>query len=101
LDKSDCIAYARLAERLFEYPALYVEYSGQYGDPEKVAAMKKELMHTHLFYGGGISNEEQTKTMAKIADTVVVGNLLYRHVAQAVKTAGWVKEAKATQGKKG
>lgn len=101
LEKSDCIAYARLIEHLFEFPVLYVEYSGRFGDPEKVAAMKKELTHTRLFYGGGISNEEQTKTMAKIADTVVVGNLVYRHVAQAVKTVGWVKEAKASLGKKG
>jgi len=101
LDKSDCIAYARLAEHLFEYPVLYVEYSGKFGDVEKVKAMKKELKNTHLFYGGGIANEEQAKTMAKVADTVVVGNLVYRHASQAVKTVGWVKEAKAGLVRKG
>lgn len=101
LDQSDCIAYARLVEHLFEFPVLYVEYSGRFGDPEKVAAIKRELTRTHLFYGGGIQNEQQAKMMAQIADTVVVGNLVYEQVAQAVQTVKWVKEAKASMEKKG
>ncbi|MDN4594648.1 heptaprenylglyceryl phosphate synthase [Polycladomyces subterraneus] len=92
LDKDDVTAYARMAEYLFGLPVFYVEYSGTFGEPDIVRAARKGLAGTRLFYGGGIQSEESARTMAKIADTVVVGNLVYYNVDAAVQTVKWVKE---------
>lgn len=94
LEPADLTAYARMAEHLYHLPIFYVEYSGKFGDVEMVKAAKKGLKKTRLFYGGGISSEEQAKMMAEWADTIVVGNLIYTHVERAVKTVKWVKETK-------
>ena len=40
---------------------LYVEYSGTFGEEKKVRAIRRKLKQTRLFYGGGITNEEQAK----------------------------------------
>src|SRR5690606_32713922 len=77
LSKDDVIAYARLAENYFKLPIFYVEYSGTYGDVEIVSAVKDVLSETKLFYGGGITNIKQAEEMAKIADTVIIGNIIY------------------------
>ncbi|MCS1351996.1 heptaprenylglyceryl phosphate synthase [Mechercharimyces sp. CAU 1602] len=92
VDDPSMIAYGRMTEKLFHLPICYVEYSGMYGDVSKVEAAKVGLEKTRLFYGGGISNEEQARTMAQHADTVVVGNLVYRNIEQAVETVKWVKK---------
>lgn len=94
LDKTDLIAYLRLADRLFRFPIFYVEYSGVYGDVEKVKAIAKEISSARLFYGGGLVHAEQVKEMARWADTIVVGNLIYTNVERAVQTVAWVKETK-------
>ncbi|SEM91168.1 heptaprenylglyceryl phosphate synthase [Lihuaxuella thermophila] len=94
LEEADVTAYAHLAEHLYRFPVLYVEYSGRFGDVELVKAAGKVLKQTRLFYGGGISSEEQAKTMAEWADTVVVGNLIYTNVEMAIDTVKWVKETK-------
>ncbi|SOB98959.1 putative glycerol-1-phosphate prenyltransferase [Ureibacillus xyleni] len=91
LSKEDVIAYARLAENYFKLPIFYVEYSGAYGDVEIVSAVKEVLSETKLFYGGGITNVEQAEEMAKIADTVIVGNIIYDDIKQALKTVEAVK----------
>ncbi|WP_016838755.1 heptaprenylglyceryl phosphate synthase [Ureibacillus thermosphaericus] len=91
LTKEDVIAYARLAENYFKLPIFYVEYSGTYGDVEIVAGVKEVLSETRLFYGGGIRNAEQAKKMAKFADTVIVGNVIYEDLKEALKTVVAVK----------
>lgn len=91
LDLDDVIAYARLAENYFKLPIFYLEYSGTYGDTNIVQAVKEVLTETKLFYGGGISNSEQAKEMAQIADTVVVGNIIYEDLKKALKTVEAVK----------
>lgn len=92
LDEEEAVSYACLVEHLFKWPVLYLEYSGKYGDEKTVRAMRRQLKKTRLFYGGGITNSKQAKNMAKWADTVVVGNLVYTNVEKAVQTVSWVKE---------
>lgn len=91
LTKDDVIAYARLAENYFKLPIFYLEYSGAYGDEEIVASVKEVLNETRLFYGGGITGPEQAAEMARLADTVVVGNIIYDDLKQALKTVEAVK----------
>lgn len=90
-DEDDVQAYARMAEHLFSLPIFYLEYSGQYGDPQIVRSAKELLSNTRLFYGGGIRTVEQAKEMAAIADTVVVGNIVYDDLKAALKTVAAVK----------
>lgn len=90
-DEEDVQAYARMAEHLFSLPVLYLEYSGQYGDPQIVRAAKELLENTRLFYGGGIRTAEQAREMAAIADTVVVGNVVYDDLKNALATVEAVK----------
>lgn len=89
----EAAAYAETAERIFGMKALYVEYSGQYGDPEWVRAIRSVTRQAHLFYGGGITSAERAAEMASIADTIVVGNALYEQGVEIVRaTVTAVKE---------
>lgn len=90
-DEEDVIAYARMTENLFKLPIFYMEYSGTYGDPEIVRAAANVLENTKLFYGGGITNAQDAKTMAEIAHTVIVGNVIYDDFKAALSTVDAVK----------
>lgn len=91
LSEEDVIAYARLAEKMFNLPIFYLEYSGDYGDVEMVQAAKGTLETTQLFYGGGITSAERAAEMAQFADTIVVGNIIYDNLSEALKTVKAVK----------
>lgn len=86
LSVDEVIAHARLAEHFFKLPIFYVEYSGVYGNPEMVKAAKNALSNTRLFYGGGITTAHQATEMARIADTIVVGNHIYDNLTEALQT---------------
>ncbi|MGD7046175.1 heptaprenylglyceryl phosphate synthase [Jeotgalibacillus proteolyticus] len=86
LTQEDIVAYARMAERLFRLPVFYLEYSGMYGDPAIVKAVGQELSKTVFFYGGGITSKEKAAEMAERADVIVVGNLVYENLNEALKT---------------
>lgn len=90
-DEEDVIAYARMAEHLFKLPVFYMEYSGTYGDAEVVEAASRILENTRLFYGGGITTAEEAKTMAALADTVIIGNIIYTDLKAALSTVEAVK----------
>ena len=90
-DEEDVVAYARMAEHLFKMPVFYMEYSGRYGDPTIVEAASRVLDKTRLFYGGGITNATEAKEMAKIADTVIIGNVIYEDLTAALATVDAVK----------
>lgn len=88
----DVVAYAKMAEHMFQFPTLYLEYSGTYGDPKLVRKVKQELNKTQLIYGGGIVTLSQAKAMAEHADTIVVGNSLYTNFDEALETVKVIKD---------
>jgi len=90
-DDEDVLAYAYMAEHMFNLPFFYVEYSGTYGDPTLVQQVKEELDDTLLIYGGGIENKVQAREMKEHADIIVVGNSIYTHFEQALETVSAVK----------
>lgn len=85
-DEDDLIAYAQMAEHLLKLPVFYMEYSGKYGDVDMVRAAAEILDETKLFYGGGIRNAKDAKEMAELADTVIVGNIIYEDLKAALST---------------
>jgi len=95
LAKEDVVAYARMAEHLFRLPIFYMEYSGIYGDPQFVSAAASVLEETRLVYGGGIATAGQAAEMAAVADTIVVGNVIYDDLKAALATVDAVKSVAA------
>lgn len=92
LSAEDVQAYAMMAEKMFNLPIFYLEYSGTYGNPEYVKAAKEVLDQTVLFYGGGIETAQQSAEMAAHADVIVVGNVIYSNLDEALKTVASVKQ---------
>ncbi len=86
LSPQDAEAYARLADRLFRMPIVYMEYSGAFGDMQTVRKARSVLTGARLFYGGGIDSLDKAKLAAEAADTIVVGNAVYDRLEQALET---------------
>lgn len=93
IDIEDVEAYAQMVNEMYKLPLMYIEYSGQYGDIEKVEAASRLLTNTQLFYGGGITSIEQAREMAQYADTIIVGNIIYDDIKKAIKTVKIKKES--------
>ncbi|WP_224447584.1 phosphoglycerol geranylgeranyltransferase [Haloprofundus salilacus] len=92
----DVSAWAAVAEKMFGQDIVYVEYSGMYGDTEKVQAAHDALDDATLFYGGGIRSYDAAYEMGQHADVVVVGDLLHDEGVDAVReTVEGVKDAHA------
>ncbi|WP_129690699.1 heptaprenylglyceryl phosphate synthase [Gottfriedia acidiceleris] len=92
LSVEDIVAYAEVSEQLLKLPIFYLEYSGTYGSPQVVEEVSKVLNNTKLFYGGGISSAQQAIEMKQFADTIVVGNIIYDNLQEALLTVKAVKE---------
>lgn len=84
-------AYAQIADKLMNLPVVYLEYSGVFGDMDTVQAVRENVEYSQLFYGGGITCEAEAAQAAALCDTVVVGNIIYRDVQQALLTVDAVK----------
>ncbi|MDK9866455.1 MULTISPECIES: heptaprenylglyceryl phosphate synthase [Staphylococcus] len=86
LTDEDIEAYALMINDMYKLPVMYIEYSGTYGEVEIVKAAADQLTDTQLFYGGGISDYNEAKQMASIADTIIVGDIIYKDIEKALKT---------------
>ncbi|MDW8798329.1 heptaprenylglyceryl phosphate synthase [Staphylococcus pseudoxylosus] len=82
----DIEAYAQMINDIYKLPVMYIEYSGCYGDVDMVKAAADSLSTTQLFYGGGISDYKEAEAMASVADTIIVGNIIYEDINKALKT---------------
>ncbi|NGQ96998.1 heptaprenylglyceryl phosphate synthase [Brevibacillus sp. SYP-B805] len=89
--REEAKAYANVAAHVCRLPIVYVEYSGRYGDPDMVRACRAGAGEARLFYGGGIRSAEQAQEMASIADTIVVGNVIYEDLSAALATVEAVR----------
>lgn len=91
LSADGAAAYAQIADKLMNLPVVYLEYSGRFGDMETVREVRAMVEHSQLFYGGGITGEEEAMQAAALCDTVVVGNIIYYDVEQALLTVQAVR----------
>lgn len=92
IDTDAVAAYAQIADRLMSLPIVYLEYSGTFGDMSTVRRVHRSLAQAQLFYGGGITTAERAAEAAAAADTVVVGNIVYDDLEQALTTVSAVKD---------
>jgi putative glycerol-1-phosphate prenyltransferase len=89
LEPKDVIAYARMADKLFRMPIVYIEYSGKFGDMDLVRRTRETLSDARLFYGGGIDSLDKAREAGLAADTIVVGNIIYSDLEQALQTVNF------------
>ncbi len=84
----DEIAGTALAtETFYQFPIMYIEYSGMYGGPSDVEAAAKFLDETVLLYGGGIQSHEQAREILSAgADAIVVGDCFHDDPARFRRT---------------
>lgn len=91
LSDEEALAHCHVADKLWNIPVLYVEYSGVFGDMTLTRRIRDGLRQAHLFYGGGIDSPDKARQAAAAADTVVVGNAVYDDLAAALATVYAVK----------
>lgn len=91
LDVADVVAYATMAERMFHLPIVYIEYSGMFGDMNVVKQVSQALDQARCFYGGGINSLERARSAAEVADTIVVGNVIYDDLEAALATVNIIE----------
>ncbi|MFF2890020.1 heptaprenylglyceryl phosphate synthase [Paenibacillus sp. NPDC057967] len=86
LGTDELIAHIRMGVQLMRLPLIYIEYSGRFGDMEMLRSARSVCGGARLFYGGGIDSAEKARQAAELADTIVVGNIIYTDLAAALST---------------
>ncbi|OWR27534.1 geranylgeranylglyceryl/heptaprenylglyceryl phosphate synthase [Saccharibacillus sp. O23] len=97
IDAGAAAACARLADKLMRLPIVYVEYSGTYGDLDLVREVRRVTDEASVFYGGGVRDYATALAAAEVADTVVVGNIVYDDLPAALDTVRGVRDAKLSE----
>lgn len=92
LGLNDVLSYAELADKMFRFNVFYMEYSGTFGDMSWVKQTASLLQEARLFYGGGIDSLEKARLAAQAAHTIVVGNVIYDNLQQALETVKVINE---------
>lgn len=94
LSIEDVAAYGRMCDQMLKLPILYIEYSGVFGIRELVKEVREVVKYSRIFYGGGIKSVDNALEMAKFADTVIVGNLIYEDFELALTTVKGINGTK-------
>ncbi|MEL7563783.1 MAG: heptaprenylglyceryl phosphate synthase [Dehalobacterium sp.] len=81
----DLMAYLTLVEEVYCLPIIYLEYSGIYGNADWLKAIREQQPKTQVFYGGGIRSFLQAEEMMSLADTVVLGNIVYENPKETIE----------------
>lgn len=84
--QEEFIAMVNMLDKLYKMDYIYIEYSGALGDATRVKEAFDETQHSRIIYGGGITSKETAQLMSSAADTIVVGNIIYDDITQALKT---------------
>lgn len=86
--------YAAMAEGIYNFPLLYIEYSGKFGAIDLVQAVSAGRRGIHLVYGGGITKSAMAVAMADYADTLVIGNVFYEDCGSAWEIAQYMHDSR-------
>ncbi len=91
LSPQEVAAYVRAARLLFGARLVYLEGSGRYFGPGCLRAARGASGDARLFYGGGIDSATRAREAGSVADTVVVGNLIYENIQRLKETVEAVR----------
>lgn len=86
VNDEEFIAMIHMLDKLYKMDYIYIEYSGVFGDRELVKEAYEAAGHARLVYGGGIVSKDTAKEMDSVSDIMVVGNIIYDDVRQALET---------------
>ncbi|CEA03820.1 Heptaprenylglyceryl phosphate synthase [Jeotgalicoccus saudimassiliensis] len=86
VEDEEFIAMIHMLDKLYKMDYIYIEYSGVFGDRDLVAEAYEAAEHANIVYGGGVVSEETARRMDSVSDVMVVGNIIYDDVEQALKT---------------
>lgn len=86
IGQDEFTAMVHMLDKLYKMDYIYVEYSGALGDAALVKEAFDAAQHARIIYGGGITSKETAQLMQSAADTIVVGNIIYDDITQALKT---------------
>ena len=87
----DLLSYIDILDKVMKSPYIYIEHSGDLIDIERLKMIKEQVTHSHIIYGGGITNERIAKEVMQYVDTIIVGNGVYEDIKSALKTVKVIK----------
>jgi len=95
ISPEEAAAYATVADRFFDLPVVYVEYSGTFGEMCVVEEVADAVGDATVFYGGGVNSYERAHEAAEHADCVVVGDAAHQKGVETLReTVRGVRDAR-------